>query len=769
MVTKSKKWKTIISFAAFAFSVSLMLGCGLSLAYKGYVGDFDLMTADYQKTESFRNYMQNRLENFMSIASGGNIGWYNGYYNDYYDDYYDSTGTYITDDILESEVTAQTENEAEYTLPGDTEISEEEKLNREKWTKNYMQAISQDKNLLYRISYDGKELYSNMEGIEWEELGEALPEGYNFLLYFDGEKVTIIKDNNEQNIYGDGYYREGMDWYVPGYKNFIVDEQVKKVNIIMFASKIPVIYSMARYDENGYYSAGNGLYYIADDTKTAYQSIRINFLGMAVGAILFLLYFLLWRSEKQKADVWLGKVTGKIWIEAKLLLAAAAVYLIQFCMVREYVYDGGMALTEIYYEFTYESLAYAVPALSEEILRLILGQPILIVVTFWLIYLFVNDIRRNKGKMHQGVVSRFLVWFETKNLTLDYSKRAVRRYLFVAVTGTILYAVLLIVSFILWFHSYRFDSWTGPAAFFIILLVICFAVFLAVCYWYLTKTGSQTKDLELLAKQIQAIHKGDYSKENELPENSELKSISMQLADIQQGMESAIEERMKSEHMKVELVANVSHDIKTPLTSIISYVQFLKQEQDLPEHVKDYIRILDEKSARLNHMVSDVFEVSKAASGQLPVKMERLDYGKLLRQTLADMEEQIASAQAILKAEIPEHEIMIFADGNRMYRVFQNLIVNAFKYSLEGSRVYLTLKEDGDFAVASVKNTSRLEIPSDNDFTGRFVRGDESRTDGGSGLGLSIAKSFTEACGGRFILETDADLFVVKIRFKIVP
>ncbi|MDE7113038.1 MAG: HAMP domain-containing histidine kinase, partial [Acetatifactor sp.] len=206
---------------------------------------------------------------------------------------------------------------------------------------------------------------------------------------------------------------------------------------------------------------------------------------------------------------------------------------------------------------------------------------------------------------------------------------------------------------------------------------------------------------------------------------------------------------------------------KTPLTSIISYVQFLKEEEGLPDHVKDYVMILDEKSQRLKNMVQDVFAVSKAASGELPMHMETLDFGKLLRQTMADMEEQIANSKLTFRAEIPDTPVMILADGQRMYRVFQNLFQNAIQYSLDSSRVYVTLTADGTTAIASIKNTSHMELEKDKDFTERFTRGDQSRTDGGSGLGLSIAQSFTEACGGKFNMEIDAALFTVTVSFQI--
>ena len=238
---------------------------------------------------------------------------------------------------------------------------------------------------------------------------------------------------------------------------------------------------------------------------------------------------------------------------------------------------------------------------------------------------------------------------------------------------------------------------------------------------------------------------------------------------MEDGLRRAVDERTRSERMKVELISNVSHDLKTPLTSIISYTELLNQEEDLPDHVRDYVRILNEKAQRLNTMVKDVFEVSKAASGSLSVKTERLDLGKLLRQTLADMGEAIDNSGLTLKAQIPEEMVPIHADGDRLYRVFQNLLQNALQYALPRSRVYLSLKMENQTATASLKNISRDELPSGVDFTERFVRGDASRTDGGSGLGLSIARTFTEACGGTFSVETDADLFTAVVALPLAP
>lgn len=237
--------------------------------------------------------------------------------------------------------------------------------------------------------------------------------------------------------------------------------------------------------------------------------------------------------------------------------------------------------------------------------------------------------------------------------------------------------------------------------------------------------------------------------------------------DINRGFNESFEEQMKSERMKVALITNVSHDLKTPLTSIISYIDLLSKE-DLPESARDYVRILGEKAGRLNNMVSDLFDLAKSTSGSMPVDIDKLDLKKLIEQTLADMGDRIENSGLVFRVRLPENPMLIFADGKKLYRVFQNVIDNALKYSLQGTRVYISLEETEGMAVATVKNTAGYEM----DFTAekilqRFARGDKSRTSEGSGLGLSIAESFTRLCGGRFRVDIDGDLFKVTVSFNI--
>ena len=213
--------------------------------------------------------------------------------------------------------------------------------------------------------------------------------------------------------------------------------------------------------------------------------------------------------------------------------------------------------------------------------------------------------------------------------------------------------------------------------------------------------------------------------------------------------------------MKTELITNVSHDLKTPLTSIINYIDLLKRENIEPESARDYVNILDKKSQRLKVLIEDLFEASKAASGAMELNISKLDIGQLLRQALGENDERFNEKQLEVKLNIPDEKIFINGDGKRLYRVFENLISNAVKYSLSNTRVYIDMSKNEENEVTIVmKNISAYELNFDvNEITNRFKRGDSSRSTDGSGLGLAIAKSIVELHGGKFNIEIDGDLF----------
>ena len=232
------------------------------------------------------------------------------------------------------------------------------------------------------------------------------------------------------------------------------------------------------------------------------------------------------------------------------------------------------------------------------------------------------------------------------------------------------------------------------------------------------------------------------------------------LNNISVGLAGAVDEKMKSERFKAELITNVSHDLKTPLTSIINYVNLLKSTEQIDPKAVEYIEVLDRKSQRLKKLTEDLVEASKASTGVLSVVREKIGMSQLIDQALGEWEEKLNNRKLTLVTTLPEGETWVYADGRHLWRVIDNLLSNCAKYAMEGTRIYLGLERGKGQVVLSVKNVSRepLNVPAER-LMERFVRGEESRSTEGSGLGLSIARSLTELQGGSFDLAVDGDLF----------
>jgi len=245
--------------------------------------------------------------------------------------------------------------------------------------------------------------------------------------------------------------------------------------------------------------------------------------------------------------------------------------------------------------------------------------------------------------------------------------------------------------------------------------------------------------------------------------DGELGSIASSINNISARISYAVEERMKSERLKTELITNVSHDIRTPLTSIITYTDLLKQEGLTSEQAPEYLDILVQKSQRLKTLTDELFEAAKAASGNIEVNLTELDFVSLMRQVLGELDSTIKSSDLDLRINLPER-LPILADGKLMWRVMENLLSNVFKYALPGSRVYLDAGQTETVVCIELKNISARELNMDPaELTERFKRGDDSRTDGGAGLGLSIVQSFVAAQGGTFTISIDGDLFKASV------
>lgn len=301
-----------------------------------------------------------------------------------------------------------------------------------------------------------------------------------------------------------------------------------------------------------------------------------------------------------------------------------------------------------------------------------------------------------------------------------------------------------------------------------ILYLICVGLLAVVLMCYRRGSRKIAEEYAKLLGQLNQLLNENYQDNDMLDESSVFARESCQLSMLGCQIQESVERQIQAEKMKIDLITNVSHDLKTPLTSIISYIDLLKKE-DLEPVARDYVMILEKKSERLKKMISDVFDLTKATSGNLEIKKSELDFGRLLIQILADMEWIIEPAPVKVVSDIPEQLLQICSDGEKLYRVIQNILDNALKYAMPDTRIFVTLKEEGREAVLQVKNVSAYEMNfTREEVLGRFFRGDCARSTEGSGLGLAIAKEFTESCDGRLDLMINGDIFQVELRFHVI-
>ncbi len=319
---------------------------------------------------------------------------------------------------------------------------------------------------------------------------------------------------------------------------------------------------------------------------------------------------------------------------------------------------------------------------------------------------------------------------------------------------------------------------------------ICFVsyLFLQILFWVLSGKGVLSVamlagvNLVVLAvlvtdgmqrqKLLTAIQEINSEEGNTRISESGLFAINRQMAaavnDLGDGLRHALQEQMKSERMKADLITNVSHDLKTPLTSIINYVDLLKREELHNEKANEYLEVLDQKSQRLKQLTEDLVEASRASSGNVVLDIRRIDVKELLMQTSGEFVERFEARGLQLVENFPQNPQYVDADGRRLWRIIENLFRNVEKYAMPHTRVYLDLINDGDRVAFSLKNISESPLNiSPEELTERFTRGDESRSTEGSGLGLSIAKDLTEIQKGTFEIYLDGDLFKVTVSFPI--
>ena len=370
---------------------------------------------------------------------------------------------------------------------------------------------------------------------------------------------------------------------------------------------------------------------------------------------------------------------------------------------------------------------------------------------FFIIYLacilfFETVVKRLKT--HTFIKTTIIYWLYIKIKELLDEVKITKRF--------ILYFIIFIIANLICFAIMWSDGFPG-----IILSIILYAV----VYGLISK---RLKSYVKIEKAINDLYQGNT--DIELEENEfvkEMKNMASQINDIAGGLSNAIDEKLKSERLKTELITNVSHDIKTPLTSIINYVDLLKKEGMDGEKAKEYLDILDSKSQRLKKLTEDLVEASKASSGAIKLNMEKLNVNELIKQVSGEFEDKFKARKLEEIITFPENALYIKADSRYMYRVLENMYSNISKYAMEGTRVYTDIIEKDGRIVIQLKNVSKQKLNiSVDELMQRFVRGEASRNTEGSGLGLSIARSLTELQEGNFNIYLDGDLFKVTIEFN---
>ncbi|HZK34521.1 MAG TPA: HAMP domain-containing sensor histidine kinase [Bacillota bacterium] len=391
----------------------------------------------------------------------------------------------------------------------------------------------------------------------------------------------------------------------------------------------------------------------------------------------------------------------------------------------------------------------------------VLHQIMLSLACWWLFYLVLNIISSKKG----FISNSYAIGIPEKLGQRLKGKPLPKMMQYKLIYYVCLNLLLALATVLLFFLVYSFPSISLGLLFLISITATVYLVTMSV-----RESNHFVDNLCVLDNHLARIKEGDYKTQLESQDYKTLHQLADDLGHIQDGMSHTLDSMLKSERTKVELITNVSHDLKTPLTSIISYVDLLLKEEDLPDHARDYVKVLQKKSDRLKLLIQDVFDLSKAASGEMKLNIKTLDLGRLINQIIADTNDSIAASSLDYKVSTPVSTAYIEGDSDKLYRVFMNLIQNTLKFSQDNTRVYIDVLNFSDYGLVEFKNISNYEMNfNEKNILDRFVKGDISRSTEGSGLGLAIAKSFIELLDGDLEIKVDGDLFKVLIKLPKPP
>ena len=478
------------------------------------------------------------------------------------------------------------------------------------------------------------------------------------------------------------------------------------------------------------FTAQDDLYDANNEYVKLHPWVKISIVGAfisLIGWILTLVYLTIAAGHREGEEgihlSWIDKVKTEIVIAVFLLIAVELVLLVSHVNNRTWNVSGLL-------------VAY--------------GTVSFVLDTAFLIF-YLSMVRRMKAEvMWQNSLACWLC----RGIGKTFRERTV------TVRVLVLFGIHMIVCFILAMGEFYYRK----VAALVLLLVFCGVE----AYFILREAVEQYRILS----GVEHIREGALTEKIDLDElHGENRRLAETINDIGAGLLRVVDDNTKNERMKADLITNVSHDIKTPLTSIINYVNLLRMEDIENERARSYIEIIDEKSQRLKQLTMDLVEASRISSGNIKLDMQKIDIVELVYQTGGEFNEKFETKELTIVTKLPKSAVFIYADGRQLYRAVENLYNNVAKYALEKTRVYVEVMAKDGRAVFSIRNVSERSLAQENsnagDLTERFTRGDSSRTTEGSGLGLSIAKNLTGLMGGEFKITVDGDLFIATMVFPL--
>lgn len=723
MATKLKKsksyqlkWKVLVTILLFLCAISIFF-CGVVAANisKRWSGDV-VYTDEFYDTEEFYVLFSDLVDravqasiyyqNEARIAAGEAvdrqelIGDFKRYYG-----------------IIDGVITGNTEIKDTYDgllIYGNIPESLHENL------KEYQYLVESRLPLYYKM-------YIQKQLDDYKNCQRQLESAKNFLYYVEDENGNVIDGNalrgelGEQErtiVLSSGFSSNRLgdnQYYFSTYTNPILEKSGYKV---FAAIRDPL-------------QPGDEFYDLWQEFGFVKHSFPILFIGSVISLILLLcclVYLMRVTGQKEKGGAVQYYLVDHIYNEIHLALVCAFYF---------FALGGGFALFEIILSGTVVFWNY--------VFITILCVLYLAVVAVSVSYLL-SIARQVKGK-------RFIrnTWISVtiRRVTALFTGTTFRGWMVIVMLcyglgNCVVMGVMILAPY---YNGWKLSALAGVGL--LLFNVLCIYLFIRAL-----------RSLKYIMISARETSKGNFSYQLDLSRISpSFLNFAEDVANIQDGLKNAVDDAVKGERMKAELITNVSHDLKTPLTSIISYADLLKKEKLSNETAKGYVNVLYEKSYRLKQLIEDLIEASKASSGNLTVTKMRIDYRQLTLQAMGEMEEKTEAAGLTFKLSCPE-PVFIDADGRHMWRILENLLSNVVKYSMPHSRVYVDIFKMDGFGILVMKNISASPIDFDETrLTERFVRGDESRTTEGAGLGLSITQSLTEIQDGTFGIQVDGDLF----------